>query len=264
MRYDASSTAERSVPWNVLGDVASAAASLGAELVVVGACARDILLTSLADTSPQRATTDVDVALAVASARAASELAAVLKAEARDAHRLIHRGVNVDVIPFGPVGMAVKTVEFAPGVILDVTGLAEASRYSDEVTFSCLERPLRVASLPMQCVLKSLAWRDRHRFSSKDAQDLGLLLRASSEGEFAEQCWLDADALHSMDHDVQLVGAYRVGRDASRICSGDTLTAVKAVLESAGNVAVIAQQAGVREASDLIDAFRIGLASFDH
>lgn len=63
--YDASTDPELAVEAAVLAEVVRAAAAVGVEVLVIGAVARDILIRHLLGARPERATKDVDVAVAV-------------------------------------------------------------------------------------------------------------------------------------------------------------------------------------------------------
>jgi len=154
--------------------------------LIVGALARDLLLHYGHGFKIERATADVDFALAVAdwddySATRDALLASGLFRPFRNAaHKLQHAKFGwVDLIPYGALERGDGTIAWPPAgdEVMAVIGYAEAASAAIAVALPRDQRA-RVVSLPMLAVLKVLAWKDRHRFTQgKDAVDLQLLLR---------------------------------------------------------------------------------------
>jgi predicted nucleotidyltransferase len=157
-----------------------------ARFLLVGAMARDLMLSYAHAIPVQRATEDIDFAFAVEDWRAYGELRDALIAHGgfsevpRVPHRLLFAGQRkVDLIPFGGVE--------APNGVIDwpspqdsrmvVLGFREAMDLAVQVRLPG-GTAVAVASLPAQAVLKLFAWRDRRREQfGKDAGDFWLLLR---------------------------------------------------------------------------------------
>lgn len=219
------------VPEVVISELCDRAASLGIHLVLVGAAARD--LTVHAPTSRQivRATTDIDVAVAVEGESGFRSFVRGLPSTHGSEHTFTVLGIEVDVVPFGGIERN-RRIIFGDDRVLDVNGIAEAARTAVEVIMPG-GTVVRVASLEAQCALKILAWRDRHRHgTTKDARDLAQILRAASEGPYEDMTWDDEDALVAVEHDIVLAGAYRAGRLAREPFAPDDAAAVTAVLET--------------------------------
>ena len=205
----------------LLADLRSAAPGL--ELLLVGALARDLLLHYGYGFEIERATGDVDFALAVAdwnefSAARDALLASGLFAPYRNtAHRLQHtRHGWVDLIPFGAVERADGTIAWPPAgdEVMAVTGCAEAAASSIAVTLP-KGQSARVVSLPMLAVLKVLAWKDRHRFTQgKDAVDLGFVLRNYLEAGNIDRLYSEFPNVITDRFDFEPTGGWLLGRDA--------------------------------------------------
>ena len=163
---------------------------LGVAYFVAGAMARDILLTNVYGIAIERATRDVDFAVAVESWGQFEDIRQLLtagglfEAAPKVAQRLYYKpqpnfqGTPLDIIPFRGVEQVRNTITWPPemAVMMNVVGyedaLAAAIFVEIEPGFN-----LRVASLPGLALLKLFAWADRGREDPKDALDLVALLR---------------------------------------------------------------------------------------
>jgi predicted nucleotidyltransferase len=179
--YDASTRADLDSVAIAVEALQPRAATCGAELLVVGAAARDILLT----TKPARATNDVDVAVAVASHEQATTITDGLELVPGYLHKFRVRGVEVDVVPFGAVENADRTVTSPDGYRMNLLGVSEALACAVTVTLR-FGVVVKVASVPAQVVLKLVAWEDRHHLTTRDATDLLSLLTEYASGPHTE------------------------------------------------------------------------------
>lgn len=159
---------------------------------VIGSIARDLWAHVVAGLPPGRLTEDLDVSIAVASLTELQDRTAGLDGPNASGVRYLVAEVKVDVIPFGQIEQA-NLVEPAEGVVLDVTGMRDAAATSVQVTVDH-DLVVRFASLPAMIALKLVAWGMRRGHTSKDAEDLGLLIDASQAGPFEEACWTDEAA----------------------------------------------------------------------
>lgn len=258
--FDVSSDAEARVPVAVIETLHNAGTATGTEYVLVGAVARDLVIHAVLGTEPARATTDVDVAVAVRSMRGAE---AFVKAAGggriRGGHRIVVSGVDVDVIPFGDVENDGQ-VQLAEGRLLDVTGMSEAAMNADLVTLRS-DLTVRVASMEAMALLKVFAWRDRGVAQGKDALDLCEILAASSEGVYGDEAWDDPVALAAVDHDIRLAGPFRAGATASTLLDETGRGELLRVLAEPGELMAIAARARVAHPLELLTAYRDGVRS---
>lgn len=229
-------------------------------LVLIGAVARDLLGAIAGDLPVQRATHDLDVAVAVRTMGQYGPPAP--RSIRRGASRTFSWEARRSTVPFGAVATD-SHVLFDNDFRLDVTGLADA--LASPVTVRLRpEVVVPVASLAAQSVLKLLAWRDR-RFDThaRDAVDLGFLLEASSSGEYADEVWADEHALAACDFDFFSAGAFRLGRQARAGMSAPTLQAVVDLTADESSMWSLARDVGgIRSLrANMLAAYRRGLAA---
>ncbi len=199
------------------------AAAPGTNPLLVGALARDLLLHYGYGLQVERATTDVDLAFAVADWDAFSAVRGTLLAsglfetDRNAAHRLRHTRFGwVDLIPFGAVERDDGTIAWPPAgdEVMAVIGYAEAAATALTVALPG-KRIAQVVTVPMLAVLKVLAWKDRHRYTQgKDAADLFLLLRRYLEAGNLARLHDEFPQAITERFDFEPTGAWLLGRDA--------------------------------------------------
>jgi predicted nucleotidyltransferase len=256
--YDVSTAADLQVTAAVLGDVARAAEDAGVRFLVVGAAARDILVGHVGGIPLGRATMDIDIAVAVRSWADVERLMDGMAAATPTAHRFLVRGTQLDVIPFGAIENADRTVALPDDHELNVLGFREA--YDSAVTVRLpggLTVP--VASLPAQSLLKLLAWRDRRFDDRRDAIDLRALLSAYHDGRYLEALYGDEQLLQRHDFDVARAGAERMGREARALLSRDDAPTVAELLASEAFDALVGDMGGMLSVNrSMLSAYRDG------
>lgn len=149
----------------LIGDMRSIAR--GRDLLMVGAMARDLLLQYGGGVQIRRATTDVDLAFAVASwdefgAFRNALLSSGLFNESRHEHKLLHKGtLEIDLIPYGGVEDAAGQIHWpASENLMSVLGYQEARATAVEIVLPDDQR-ISTVSLPMLAVMKIVAWSDQ-------------------------------------------------------------------------------------------------------
>jgi len=206
----------------VVADLRSAAPT--ADMLLVGAAARDVLLSYAHGIALARATSDVDLALAVPDWRAFEALREQLVESGRferlpgRTQRLRHRsGIGIDLIPFGGVERADGSVAWPPDYaeVIDVLGFAEARASAIQVGLPN-NQVIHVVTLPMLAMLKVFTWDDRHRTEPrKDAADLVAILTNYLDVGHAERLYGEmAHLLEDDAFDYRIAGAWLVGYDA--------------------------------------------------
>ena len=148
---------------DVLRVVDSVMAKHQRQYIVVGATARDILLTHVFGLKTERATRDLDIGIAVKDWASSAKIRTTLIDEAAfvpDAkipHRLHKDDYPLDIIPFGGVETSERTIVWPPDLatVMNVAGYEEA--FDAAVTVQ-IEPGLaiRVVSLPGLAILKLL------------------------------------------------------------------------------------------------------------
>lgn len=196
--------------------------------LLVGAMARDVLLSFAHDIRITRATTDIDFAFALDSwedfARMRGELLAsgdFTDDPRGDPQRMIFaQRCRVDLIPFGGMEREDRNIAWPPDheVVMQVVGFREAMTNAVKVKLQDGVM-VDVASLPAQTVLKLFAWRDRrNERPGVDAGDLRLLLRHYLEAGNRERLYTEAvHLLTAGNYDDYRASAWLIGHDAREL-----------------------------------------------
>jgi predicted nucleotidyltransferase len=241
MRYfDASTRRDLDHVAYAVGGLQPNAAAHGIDLLVVGAAARDILLS----TKPLRATNDVDVAVAVESFAQVPLVTEGFEPVAGHHRRFRVRGVEVDVVPFGDVEAPDRTVTSPEGYRLNLLGMSEALACAVTVTLP-LGVVAQVASLPAQAALKVVAWNDRHHVNARDAEDLRSLLTEYASGVHSETMYGEHfERIERFDYDLTLAAAERMGAEAADVLGERTADLVQTIERECSDAGVLPAQMG--------------------
>jgi predicted nucleotidyltransferase len=237
------------VTLEILRRVDAMARDLPVDYFVVGATARDILLTGVFGLSASRATRDVELAVAMSGWREFAAMKARLvntgafRSDERIAQRLYHlpaagRGYPLDLIPFSGVERQGSAIAWPPdgAVVMNVAGYAEVFAAAVPVE---LEPgfTLRIASLAGLAVLKLVAWPDRGAGDPRDAIDLATLLREYGAAGNEDRLYgADIGVLEAVGYDFDLAGARLLGVDAGRIAAPSTRRRILALLDDPARV----------------------------
>jgi predicted nucleotidyltransferase len=216
----------------LLQAVRQAADAVGIRVTVVGATARDLSMQFVHGLAVERATADVDVAIAVPTWTKFLELCERLLLDRRfervpeTPNRLRFRaGKNsslpLDIIPYGQ-GVD-KPIFIWPNdrdTKMNIAGYEEAAEDADEITISD-GLVLNVASLPGLTLMKLYAWDDRRKDNNlKDASDLALMLSKYVDAGHRDRIFgNDIILLEDMEFDLDRAAPYLLGVDVSRILS---------------------------------------------
>jgi predicted nucleotidyltransferase len=210
---------------------------------LVGATARDLLLWNVFGLPIERATRDIDLAIAAESWRAFGLVKQALLAtgefnpDVALLHRLYHsppdphRGYPVDIVPFGGLESDSGRIEWPPDqdIRMTVLGFEESLAASSLVQIAD-DLAVPVPSLPSLAVLKLFAWHDR-RHTPKDALDLALLMRTYSSTGNEERLYGSAfNMMEAANFDIRLAGARLLGVDVRACLKPRTAAALAAIL----------------------------------
>lgn len=195
-------------------------------ILLVGATARDILLTYAHGIAIARGTADIDFALATQNWLAFESVRTSLietgefTAARGTMHRLLYKnGVPVDIIPFDGVEGANRHIEWPPehDVAMNVLGYREALQFAELVRLPG-GSVLSVISLPALMLVKLIAWSERGRAApGKDAYDLYLVMQNYLDAGNSQR--LSGDAAYLLDDtfDYNRTGAWLLGADARSV-----------------------------------------------
>jgi len=195
-------------------------------LLLVGATARDILLTYAYGIAIARGTADIDFALATRnwmsfeSVRTRLIKTGDFTAQNKTMHRLLYKnGMPVDILPFDGVEGINRHIEWPPerAVSMNVLGYREALESAERVRLPG-DSILNVISLPAFMLVKLIAWFERGRDApGKDAYDLYLVLQNYLDAGNQPRLYSDAACLLDDAFDYSTAGAWLLGADARAV-----------------------------------------------
>ena len=269
---------------SVMREIDTVASDLRLAYFLVGAMARDVLLGHVFGLNPGRATRDVDFAFALAGWEQFQQVKDRLIAGGRFAaagnvvHRLLFSldgsatRCMVDLLPFGGVEQPGSTIAWPP----DMQMLMNVAGYGDALKTALLVQietglVIRVASLPGLALLKLFAWQDRGQADSRDATDLVTLCRHHADAGNLDRLYEEAvPILQAVGFDVELAGAWLLGKDTAATASPQTRVQLQALLSDArasGRLvndmakALRRREDAVTYAEQLLDQFNQGFSA---
>lgn len=154
------------------------------DFYVIGATARDIILSNLHDLVPERKTDDLDIAIAISDwsqfqsiEENLPKIEGFAKSKEQKQRFIYKRIYVIDIVPFGDVAEDDGNIYWPPDetIAMSVWGFPEMANSTISVEIDG-EFSIQIASLPGLFILKLAAWKDRHLSGSKDAYDMALLL----------------------------------------------------------------------------------------
>ncbi|PTQ79591.1 putative nucleotidyltransferase [Nitrosospira multiformis] len=222
-----------------------ASKALGFPVFLVGAMARIILLENIYGLQAGRATTDVDFAFALDNWEQFEAVKEFLVSNANFEestnvpHRLLLQlpslscKLSVDLIPFGGIERSLNVMAWPPdmSVIMNVAGYSDALATAVKVEVSP-GIDMAIASLPGIVILKLFAWEDRGQETRKDATDLAILFRSYHEAGNESRIYEESTfaALVAVEYDIELAGAWLLGKDVAVMASAQTNRDLKELL----------------------------------
>jgi predicted nucleotidyltransferase len=234
---------------HVLAVVDRVATEQDCPYLVVGATARDLLLSHVFGIPTIRATGDVDFAIAVESwdkfVRMRNALLATEEfVPAKVEHRLCFKeaDIPIDLIPFGGVAKG-GTIAWPPAkdTVMPVSGFEDAMATSIQVQVSAT-LTLPVVSLAALAVLKIFAWKDRTT-TDKDAVDLYRVISTYADAGNEDRLY-DPDSPHmeKFNYDLELAGAALAGVDSRMLSSAATINKLRTIGATADFIDTLAER----------------------
>ncbi len=167
----------------MLRAISSISQELGISCFVIGATARDLILSYGYNIKTNRATKDVDIGVAVPDWSSYEQLRkAFLQSgnfiETRIEQRLIWNTevkIVLDIVPFGEIESPKGQVAFPPdgAFVMTTHGFSEAEKHTIEVILTD-DLTVKVVSLAGLGLLKLVSWVDRHMSASVTRKTCGL------------------------------------------------------------------------------------------
>lgn len=212
---------------DTLQALAECYATMGMELYVVGATARDIAMHLLGAGRSTRRTLDLDVSVALENWEQYSQLTAILlqhdflKSPEKQRFKYIGKHpyeYEVDIVPFGAIAKH-DQVAWPPdgSPVMSVRCFEDVMRTADTVHVDDLFS-FRIASLSGQFLIKLDTWFDRHNLTKRDAVDMVFFLQnvyvvyALTRTELPPEIDVDANQF-----DVVVAGAEWIASDLKQM-----------------------------------------------
>jgi len=207
---------------------------------VIGATARDMILTLGHDVQVMRATQDIDFGVQVPSWELYEKLIQKMLSTGdftknRMAQRLVYKGQRlVDIVPFGSISNSDNTVIWPSphDSKMSIIGFEDAYRHRQIIRVRSqpkLEIPF--ASLMGLVVLKLISWNDNSLNRKKDAQDVAVILRHYIDAGNLERLYEEhADIFEIDGMDYLSASARLLGRDIASMSSPETKSILLQIL----------------------------------
>ena len=222
MNYQISSAAfeDPDMP-ELLKTLANYFRSQGIEFYIVGAAARDIVLTMIHNRKTRRKTNDLDIAIMIRDWEtfegidsSLCDLPGFTKSSRQKQRFHYKNSLILDVIPFGEIARADRNIYWPPDEtpVMSVSGFVEMAKKALTIVIDG-EFSVGVASLPGIFVLKLVAWHDRHRMTNKDADDMAYLIDEYFEINLERIVEAHPDVFEADDFTPFTAAATLMGRD---------------------------------------------------
>jgi predicted nucleotidyltransferase len=226
---------------DVLETVVKVADSLSIPFFVVGAMARDIILSCGYGIETGRATQDIDLGAQVPDWEVYEQLKKGLIAtgefrrDKKQAQRLLYKeSFPIDVIPFGAIAGPHGSLSWPPEHETTMSTLGFEDAYGASITVRLRARPaldIQFVSLAGLALLKIISWNDNQLRSDKDAFDVLLLMRTYLDAGNRDRLWNEEGDLVGEDFDYVGAGSRLLGRDIAVISSPEVKEAVTKILD---------------------------------
>jgi predicted nucleotidyltransferase len=212
-------------------------AELDIQFYVIGATARDIIMT-IHEEKAKRATRDLDIAIAISNWDEYEKVEEGIlkidgfKKDEKQKQRFIYNDVYIlDIVPFGDIMKEDDRIFWPPDetMAMSVLGFAEVKNSTKQVIID-ETLTIEVASLDGIFILKLNAWVDRHIEHNRDADDMGFILNNYlniNEERAATEHYNDIYLM--ADFNTKISGAKLLGMDMAKIIGDNHATKAKII-----------------------------------
>lgn len=206
---------------DLLKELNSFFGDINVDFYVIGATARDIILSNLHDLVPDRKTADLDIAIAISDWKQFQSIEENLpkkegftKSKEQKQRFIFKEVYEIDVVPFGDVAEDDGNIYWPPDetIAMSIWGFPEMADSTIRVEIDG-EFSIKIASLPGLFILKLVAWKDRHLLGSKDAYDMALLLTNYLDINTERAVEEHYDLYETDEFDQVIAGAQLMARD---------------------------------------------------
>jgi len=198
---------------------------IGSDFYVIGATARDIILSGIHNQTPARRTADLDIAIVIKNwekfeqiSKGICEIAGFQKSSKQKQLFLYKHIFKLDIVPFGEVAKADNNIYWPPEeeFAMSVVGFTEVANKTLDVTIDD-EFTVKVASLPGIFILKLVAFNDRKYQTNKDADDLAFIIENYLEINIERAAEEHYDIYEVENFNTFTAGASLLGKDIKSI-----------------------------------------------
>jgi len=206
--------------------------SIGSGFYIIGATARDIILSGIHKQASARRTADLDIAIAIKDWDKFNQISEELcKMEGFNKDPKLTQRFNfqkiydIDIVPFGEIAKADNNIYWPPEeqFAMSVAGYTEVADNTLEITIDN-DLPVKVASLPGIFILKLAAFNDRKNETNKDADDLAFIIENYLEINELRAVEEHYDIYETDNFNTFTAGATLLGKDIKTIIGGNEET----------------------------------------
>jgi len=206
--------------------------SIGSNFYVIGATARDIILSALHNQTSKRRTADLDIAIAIKDwdkfeqiSKGLCEIDGFHKSSKQKQLFWYNRVFKLDIVPFGEVAKADNNIYWPPeeDFAMSVVGFTEVANNTLDVVIDN-EFTVKVASLPGIFILKLAAFNDRKNETNKDADDLAFIIENYLDINVERAATEHYDIYEVENFNSFTAGATLLGRDIKSILGANEET----------------------------------------
>jgi predicted nucleotidyltransferase len=208
--------------------------TISSDFYIIGATARDIILSGIHKQASARRTLDLDIAIAIKEwdkfEQISNELCDIEgfhKSEKQKQLFWYKKYFRLDIVPFGEVAKADQNIYWPPEeeFAMSVVGFTKVANTALDVSIDN-EFTVKVASLPGIFILKLAAFNDRKLKTNKDADDLAFIIENYLTINEERAALEHFDIYEKDNFNIYIAGATLLGRDIKSILgdNNETLT----------------------------------------
>ena len=203
--------------------------SIGSSFYIIGATARDIILSGIHKQASARRTADLDIAIAIKDWDKFNQISEELcKMEGFTKDPKLTQRFNfqkvydIDIVPFGEIAKADNNIYWPPEeqFAMSVAGYTEVADNTLDITIDN-DLSVKVASLPGIFILKLAAFNDRKNETNKDADDLAFIIENYLEINELRAVEEHYDIYEAENFNTFTAGATLLGKDIKTIIGGN-------------------------------------------
>ena len=206
--------------------------SIGSGFYIIGATARDIILSGICKQASARRTADLDIAIAIKDWDKFNQISEELcKMEGFTKDPKLTQRFNfqkvydIDIVPFGEIAQKDNTIYWPPEeqFAMSVAGYTEVADNTLDITIDN-DLSVKVASLPGIFILKLAAFNDRKNETNKDADDLAFIIENYLDINVERAATEHYDIYEVENFNSFTAGATLLGRDIKSILGANEET----------------------------------------